>query len=490
MCNFKTGANIALFFGLRKNFSSSSSHSHLLQQVFLPFAQIGGELHVVRQDKVAARTVGIHVAFPFQADFGARLCPRLDFQFQLVAVRGLHNDGASQQCRVHVDADSAFSVGIAYSTSFVAERVEAALETRAVAARASASTSAEHLGEEIRETASAELAEVEAFEASVSAASARGASAHVHVLPMLAVLVILGPLFGVVQHVVGFVQGLELGFGFRVVGVQVGMELLGPFLVGGLDVLLRGILADAHYFVVINKRHGKNLLSAGFATNKMPICLKKTPLLLFLHERFNLETNMAGKAADKRIVSLKIVHTSDVHGSFFMHDYVNNHPVKGSLSRVYAYVQSLRRIYGERLLLLDGGDILQGTPVVYCSNFVVPTGKNLAAEIMNYMAYDTGVMGNHDLETGHEVYDRWTKSCRFPILGANIGAERYVDFDNELPSRAVFNIGFDYDYRKISASASVYNLLNADYYQGGASTTYMPWPQQSINFLIRLSYKF
>lgn len=129
---------------------------------------------------------------------------------------------------------------------------------------------------------------------------------------------------------------------------------------------------------------------------------------------------MAGKAADKRIVSLKIVHTSDVHGSFFMHDYVNNHPVKGSLSRVYAYVQSLRRIYGERLLLLDGGDILQGTPVVYCSNFVVPTGKNLAAEIMNYMAYDTGVMGNHDLETGHEVYDRWTKACRFPILGANI----------------------------------------------------------------------
>lgn len=92
------------------------------------------------------------------------------------------------------------------------------------------------------------------------------------------------------------------------------------------------------------------------------------------------------------------------------------------------------------------------------------------------------------------VYARMNVSIlskqKSPILGANIGAERYVDFDNELPSRAVFNIGFDYDYRKISASASVYNLLNADYYQGGASTTYMPWPQQSINFLIRLSYKF
>ncbi len=109
---------------------------------------------------------------------------------------------------------------------------------------------------------------------------------------------------------------------------------------------------------------------------------------------------MAGKTADKRIVKLKIVHTSDVHGSFFMRDYVNNHAVKGSLSRVYAYVQSLRRKYGERLLLLDGGDILQGNPVVYHSNFVSSTGRNLVAEIMNYMDYDAGTMGNHDIETG------------------------------------------------------------------------------------------
>lgn len=129
---------------------------------------------------------------------------------------------------------------------------------------------------------------------------------------------------------------------------------------------------------------------------------------------------MTGKTADRRMVSLKIVHTSDVHGCFFMRDYVNNHSVRGGLSRVYAYVQSLRRTYGRRLLLLDGGDILQGNPVVYCSNFVMPTGKNLAAEVMNYMAYDAGAMGNHDLETGHRVYDHWVADCRFPVLGANI----------------------------------------------------------------------
>lgn len=119
-------------------------------------------------------------------------------------------------------------------------------------------------------------------------------------------------------------------------------------------------------------------------------------------------------------VHLKIVHTSDVHGSFFMRDFVNDRPVKGSLSRVYAYVESLRRSYGDRLILLDGGDMLQGSPAVYYSNFIATEEKNLAAEIMNYMRYDVAVIGNHDIETGHAVYDRWASSCRFPVLGANV----------------------------------------------------------------------
>lgn len=119
-------------------------------------------------------------------------------------------------------------------------------------------------------------------------------------------------------------------------------------------------------------------------------------------------------------VHLKIVHTSDVHGSFFMRDFVNNRPVKGSLARVYAYVQSLRKIYGDKLLLLDGGDISQGGPAVYYNNVIAPGECCLTAEIMNYMAYDVSVIGNHDIETGHEVYDRWISACRFPVLGANV----------------------------------------------------------------------
>lgn len=119
-------------------------------------------------------------------------------------------------------------------------------------------------------------------------------------------------------------------------------------------------------------------------------------------------------------IQIKIVHTSDVHGNFFLWDYVNERPMKGGMSRIYAYVTSLRKQYGERLILMDGGDVLQGSPVVYYSNIEVPGTKNLSAEVMNYMRYDVATIGNHDLETGHDVYDKWVADCDFPVLGANV----------------------------------------------------------------------
>ena len=39
---------------------------------------------------------------------------------------------------------------------------------------------------------------------------------------------------------------------------------------------------------------------------------------------------------------------------------------------------------------------------------------------MNYMRFDAVAVGNHDIEAGHDVYDRWTRQCNFPVLGANV----------------------------------------------------------------------
>lgn len=121
-----------------------------------------------------------------------------------------------------------------------------------------------------------------------------------------------------------------------------------------------------------------------------------------------------------RTVTLNIVHTSDVHGNCFPYDFINSRPWSGSYARVSSFVRQQRRQYGDRLLLIDNGDVLQGQPSAYYYNFMNTTDTHLYAELMNYMRYDVGNMGNHDVETGHAVYDRFVAECRFPVLGANI----------------------------------------------------------------------
>ena len=125
-------------------------------------------------------------------------------------------------------------------------------------------------------------------------------------------------------------------------------------------------------------------------------------------------------AAQERLVKLKIVQTSDVHGNYYPYNFIIRQEWEGSLARIYAFVQKEREQYKENLILLDNGDILQGQPTAYYYNYIDTVSPHLCSEMMNYMKYDAGNMGNHDVETGRNVFDRWIRTCDFPVLGANI----------------------------------------------------------------------
>ena len=129
---------------------------------------------------------------------------------------------------------------------------------------------------------------------------------------------------------------------------------------------------------------------------------------------------MSTLAQKAKTVTLRLVETSDVHGAFFPYNFIEQRPMRGSLARVSTYLKQQRQTYGDRLILMDNGDILQGQPTCYYTNFVKPTLKNVAAEVMNYLKYDAEAIGNHDVETGHKVYDKWIKELNCPTLGANI----------------------------------------------------------------------
>jgi len=172
----------------------------------------------------------------------------------------------------------------------------------------------------------------------------------------------------------------------------------------------------SHYSVFLTKKTAKSV------PNPLHIQFFLVPLHMMKKHIFYfallcMATNMMAKPA--KTVTLRLIETSDVHGAFFPYDFVELLPDQ-RMARVSSFVKRQRQIYGKNLILLDNGDILQGQPTCYYTNYVRPELPNVAAEVINYMQYDAQTFGNHDVETGHAVYDKWIREVNCPMLGANI----------------------------------------------------------------------
>ncbi|MDE6415996.1 MAG: 5'-nucleotidase C-terminal domain-containing protein [Duncaniella sp.] len=121
-----------------------------------------------------------------------------------------------------------------------------------------------------------------------------------------------------------------------------------------------------------------------------------------------------------RELKVSLVETTDMHGNFFPRDFINARPAAGSLARVSTLVDSLRES-GRNIVLLDNGDILQGQPTAYYYNFIDTVTPHPVARMLNFLGYDAASIGNHDVETGHAVYDRYRDALGgIPLLGANV----------------------------------------------------------------------
>ncbi|MFA8433789.1 MAG: bifunctional UDP-sugar hydrolase/5'-nucleotidase [Marinifilaceae bacterium] len=118
-------------------------------------------------------------------------------------------------------------------------------------------------------------------------------------------------------------------------------------------------------------------------------------------------------------MKLKVLATTDVHGAIFPYDFVKDKEAKSSLAQAFSYIRKEQEDPDQEVVLLDNGDILQGQPLVYYYNFEKTEEAHICSRVMNYMGYDAGTVGNHDIEPGHAVYDKIRKEFEFPWLGAN-----------------------------------------------------------------------
>lgn len=117
--------------------------------------------------------------------------------------------------------------------------------------------------------------------------------------------------------------------------------------------------------------------------------------------------------------TFEILTTNDVHGHYFDSLYVSDR-TNTSLLSVAWYADSVRTAVGaENVVMIDAGDCLQGDNAAYYYNYIDTGSKHLYARMVEHIGYDAVVVGNHDIETGHPVYDRMVKTMKVPFLAAN-----------------------------------------------------------------------
>ncbi len=122
----------------------------------------------------------------------------------------------------------------------------------------------------------------------------------------------------------------------------------------------------------------------------------------------------------EEIFHLTLMHTNDVHSR------VDPFPMDGSRNEGQGGVAKRKllidkiRAEGQQTLLLDAGDIFQGTP--YFNLF----GGEIEMKLMTELGYDVATIGNHDFDGGIEGFNKQLKHADFQIVTSNYDVSNTV----------------------------------------------------------------
>ena len=145
---------------------------------------------------------------------------------------------------------------------------------------------------------------------------------------------------------------------------------------------------------------------------------------------------------------LTILHTNDQHSRIEPFDATDaRNANKGGFARRATLIQQIRE-QEKNILLLDSGDIFQGTPYF---NFY---GGELEFKLMSMMGYDASTMGNHDFDNGLEGFLKVLPNAQFPFITSNYDfsntildgkTEKYKIFNKNGIRVGIFGVGIELD---------------------------------------------
>ena len=131
---------------------------------------------------------------------------------------------------------------------------------------------------------------------------------------------------------------------------------------------------------------------------------------------------------------ITILHTNDVHSRIepFPMDGSRNEGLGGATKRAMLIEEI--RAEEPNVLLLDSGDIFQGTPYY---NFF---GGELEFKLMSAMKYDASTMGNHDFDGGLEGLVAQLPHANFPFICSNYDFSNTIMAGKTMPHK-IFSLG-------------------------------------------------
>ncbi|MCE5172135.1 bifunctional metallophosphatase/5'-nucleotidase [Paenibacillus profundus] len=120
--------------------------------------------------------------------------------------------------------------------------------------------------------------------------------------------------------------------------------------------------------------------------------------------------------------TLTIWATSDVHGHMLPTRYADNAPEELGLLKLASRIRQVRADK-EHFLLIDNGDLLQGTPLATYHARFDPQSPNPMIAALNRLKYDAFIPGNHEFNFGLDFVKKAQRESSFPWLAANIVRE-------------------------------------------------------------------
>ncbi len=151
-------------------------------------------------------------------------------------------------------------------------------------------------------------------------------------------------------------------------------------------------------------------------------------------------------AAREEVIKISILHTNDMHSRIECFNSGRNKGAGGMLQ--LASVIKQIRSQEENILLLDAGDIFQGTP--YFNYY----GGELEFKLMSEIGFDASTLGNHDFDNGIDGLVKQLPNANFPFLSANYDVSNTALSGHTLPYKTfnkngikigVFGLGIELD---------------------------------------------